>query len=308
MLSENQKNIFLPAGHVLFKEGDKGDTMYFINSGRVEVSTKEGFKATTEQGDFFGEGVLLNKQGRRNATIKCITPLHAIEIGRDYFDKYLSGGFETELALRERDRLRRQNRAEDILRLQHRVFDNTIEKGDYIYMKGEEGSDIFFLEDGVIDINVDGHSVYTVRAGELLGEYATIFGRPRNTSAQCVSNHCKLQIMKPKDFESIMKSNPSVRDGLRDVASRREFKKALVYATKKDFPSTEKKLKEAFEAIDDDGSGEIDLSEVDVLLRKMDNTFTDNDIAHIMNSLDLDGAGTIEWTEFKRVFGMSGAK
>ena len=114
--------------------------------------------------------------------------------------------------------------------------------------------------------------------------------------------------MEPKDFDSIMKSNPSVREGLREVVLRREFKKALVFATKKPFPQKVEELKEAFIVIDDDKSGEIDLSEIDVLLRKMDSTFTDDDIEQILNSLDLDGGGNIDWEEFKRIFGMTGTK
>lgn len=307
LLSEHMKNVYLPAGHIIFEEGDEGDSMFFINSGRVEVTTKEGFTAITDQGDFFGEGVLLKKDGRRTATIKCITPLHAIEIGRDYFEKYVADGFEIELALIERDRLRRQERAKVILGLQHHLDSERIEKGDYVYTKREDGDDIFLLEEGLIDIDVDGHYVYTVKAGELLGEYSMIFGRNRNTSARCVSDHCKIEVMELKKFERIVNSNSSIRDGLRDVVFRREFKKALVYATEKAFPQTEKELKEVFEKIDLDDSGLIDFDEIRVLLRKMDKSFTDSDIAQILESLDLDGAGKIQWAEFKRIFGMHGS-
>jgi CRP-like cAMP-binding protein len=357
LVSENMKSIFLPAGHVIFREGEEGDKIYFINSGRVEVSTKDGFKATTEQGDFFGEGALLSTTGKRNATIKCITPLDAIEISKEYFEKYLAGGSSTEISVREKDRLRRQNRAKAILGLQHRLDAVTIENGGCIYEKGEEGNDIFLVENGVVDMCVDGHPVYSVQPGELFGAYAyvkfnfcalclriwscsiasfatnilirkkrenatsaltyfflynnkfsTIFGRPRNTTALCASKQCKIQIMEPKDFDSIMKSNPSVREGLREVVLRREFKKALVFATKKPFPQKVEELKEAFIVIDDDKSGEIDLSEIGVLLRKMDSTFTDDDIEQILNSLDIDGGGDIGWEEFKRIFGMTGTK
>lgn len=304
LLSEHMKNVYLPAGHVIFEEGDKGDSMFFLNSGRVEVTTRDGFKTTTEQGDFFGEGVLVKKEGGRSATIKCLTPVHAIEIGRDYFEKYVADGFEIELALIERDRLRRQERAKSILRLQNHLNSEVIRNGDYVYRKWEDGDDIFLLEEGLVDIDVDGNNVYTVKAGELLGEYSMIFGRNRNTNARCVSDRCKIEVMELKDFEGMIKSNPSIRDGLRDVVFRREFKKALAFATKKPFPSTEAELKEAFEKIDLDKSGLINFDEIRVLLREMDKTFTDDDIAQILESLDLDGAGKIQWAEFKRIFGM----
>ena len=308
LLSEHMKNVYLPAGHVIFEEGDEGDSMFFINSGRVEVTTKEGFKAITEQGDFFGEGVLINKNGKRTASIKCITPLHAIEIDRKYFEKYVEDGLEIELALIERDRLRRQERAKAILGLQHQLLTTVIKKGDYVYLKWEDGDDIFLLEEGLIDIDVDGHYVYTVKAGELLGEYSMIFGRNRNTSARCVSDKCKIEALELKDFERIIESDKTIKAGLRDVVYRREFKKALVYETKKAFPSTERELKEVFEQLDLDHSGYIDFAEIRHLLQKMDKTFTHEDISNILDSLDLDASGQIQWEEFKRIFcGMHGS-
>jgi serine/threonine protein kinase len=54
LLAENMRNTYFPAGHIVYREGDKGHKMYFINSGRVEVSTKDGFRTITNQGDFFG--------------------------------------------------------------------------------------------------------------------------------------------------------------------------------------------------------------------------------------------------------------
>jgi len=306
LLSKNMKNVYLPAGHVIFKEGDEGESMFFINSGRVEITTNAGFKATTEQGDFFGEGALLKKQGKRSATVKCVTPIHAIEIGRDYFEKYVDSALEIELAIAERDRLRRQERAKSILGIQNRMQREVIQKGDYVYKQEEEGDDIFLLDEGKVDIDVNGQSVFKVGAGELFGEYSTIFGRPRNTSARCLSDKCKIEVMVMDDFKKIVQSNPDVRDGLRDVVFRREFQKALVYATKKAFPSTEKELRATFDILDLDRSQAIDFDEVRSLLKNMDPSFSNSDIANIMKSLDLDSGGSIEWAEFRRIFGMHG--
>ena len=74
LLSDHMNNKYYPRGHTIYKEGDKGDAIYFINSGTVEVSTRNGFNTTLSQGELFGEGALLDSKGRRSATIRCITP------------------------------------------------------------------------------------------------------------------------------------------------------------------------------------------------------------------------------------------
>jgi len=282
--------------------------MYFINSGRVEVSTKDGFKTITEQGDFFGEGALLDKKARRNATIRCVTPVHAIEISKEYFDKYIADGQDAALSLREKIKLRKWSRAKSILNLQKNLNEKTYRNGDFVYEQGQEGSELFIVEEGAIDVMVEDHTVFTVKKGELCGDYALVFGRPRNTSAKCVSDQCKLQALNAKEFQKLTRSNPFVRESLREIALRREFQKALVFAIKKSFPTKEDELREAFHAVDYNKSGQIDLSDVALMLKNMDSTFSDKDIAEILNSLDLDESGSIQWGEFKRVFGMSGTK
>jgi CRP-like cAMP-binding protein len=308
LLSENMKNKYFPAGHVIYHEGERGHNMYFINSGRVEVSTRDGFKTITEQGDFFGEGALLNKGSRRNATIRCLTPVHAIEISKEYFEKYLKDGYDIALSLKEKNRMRQRSRAQSILTLQKSLTEHTMKKGDYLYKQGEDGNNLFLVQEGAVDVMVENHTVFTSGPGGLCGEYALIFGRPRNTSAVCVSDQCIVQSMEAKDFDKLARSNPYVRESLREMALRRQFQKALVYATNKSFPTKVEELRRAFQAADYNHSGRIDLSDVAVMLRKMDPSFTDKDIAEILNSLDLDDDGAVEWEEFKRVFGMSGTR
>ena len=251
----------------------------------------------------------MNKRGRRNATIRCLTPVHAIEISKEYFDKYLADGQDTALSLREKDKMRRRNRAKGILTLQKSLKELSIGKGEYVYKQGEPGSELFIVEDGVLDVTVDDQTVFKVEKGELCGEYSLVFGnRPRNTSAKCTSNECKLLTMDAKDFKKLIRANPSVREGLHETALRRQFQKALVFATKKPFPTKEQDLKEAFSSVDYNHSGQIDLSDVALMLKNMDNSFTNKDIAQILNSLDLDDNGSISWDEFKRIFGMTGTR
>jgi CRP-like cAMP-binding protein len=166
----------------------------------------------------------------------------------------------------------------------------------------------FLIENGVVEVKVDNHTVFSAEPGDVCGEYALIFERPRNTSAVCTSDRCTLQSMGAEDLRELIQSHPYVQESLRELALRRQFQKALVFATKKSFPTKEEELREAFDAVDFNKSGQIDLSDCAIMLRKMDKSFTNKDISEILHSLDLDNSGSINWEEFKRVFGMSGTR
>ncbi len=305
LLSDNMKNRYFPTGHVIYREGDNGRNMYFINSGRIDVSTKDGFTSTRETGDFFGEGALLSKNGKRSATIKCITPVHAIEISKEYFEKYLADGYDTRLSLRERDKTRKRNRAKTILASTKNMEEKIYFKGASIYEQGQSGDEVCIIESGQVDVTIDEHVVFSVGPGELCGEHAVIVNKPRNTSAKCVSEKCLVHLLKAGDFRKIVNESASLRESLKDITHRREFQKALVFTTKKAFPRTEAELREAFEEADYNRSGKIDLSDITMMLKQMDTTVTNKEIKEILDSLDLDESGAVNWEEFKRVFGMT---
>lgn len=79
-------------GEVIVKEGDPGESMYLIKSGRVEVTTinpidkSRMLLATLESGEFFGE-VSLIKSKPRTASVTALTPVELMEIRRDQFDE-----------------------------------------------------------------------------------------------------------------------------------------------------------------------------------------------------------------------------
>jgi len=102
LLAENMKNRYFPSGQIVYKEGETGNAMYFINSGSIEVYNKDGNKQVRSTGDFFGEGALLHPKQIRSASIRCLTPVHAIEISREYFEKYLASDENIKMNLREK--------------------------------------------------------------------------------------------------------------------------------------------------------------------------------------------------------------
>jgi serine/threonine protein kinase len=305
LLGENMKNRYFPKGHIIYREGEGGNHMYFINSGTIEVSTKDGSLAKRSQGDFFGEGALLHPRKIRSATIRCITPVHAIEISREYFEKYLATSQEsTYLTLKEKDLTRKRNRAKSILRLQNNMKDLTIKKGDYVFEIGTEGGELFILEEGKVDVVVEDHIVFSLSPGDMCGEHSLIFGKPRNTSAICRSDQCKLHVMRARDFYTFLGAHPAVKKSVRDICLRREFQKALVFRTKRPFPTRHADFKAAFDAADEDLSGHISAANMTSMLKQMDPTLTDCDIHEILCSLDLDETGQVSFEEFKSIFGV----
>jgi CRP-like cAMP-binding protein len=75
-------------GHVLFREGDAGDEMYILQSGRVAIKKKvqdgETVLAVLEKGDFFGEMAMLERLPR-SATAEVVEEGDLIVISGDMF-------------------------------------------------------------------------------------------------------------------------------------------------------------------------------------------------------------------------------
>lgn len=301
LLSDNMENKHYPEGYRMYKEGAKGDAIYFINSGTVEVSTRAGFKTTLSNGQMFGEGALLDKKGRRSATITCKTPVHVVRISKEFYQKFmLSANSDINLTLREQDRARDRDRALKIMRLQTKLVERAFVEGEALFTSGEEGKSIFITEKGVIKIIGDD---VMIQPGEIVGEHALLTGLPRNATGVCASKACKAYEMSAKDFSYLFNSSPDMKQSFRDICFRRDFKKAIAKNFGKDFGRNEEELKKAFESMDSDQSGAIGLEEVKDLFRTLYPTLPDDDpiYSQALQSLDLEGTNSITWDEFKKI-------
>ena len=302
LLAENMKNKFFPAGRLVYTEDEIGNHMYFIHSGTVEVTTKDGSKAQRKQGDFFGEGALLHPKMMRSATVTCKTPVHAMEISREYFEKYISSSDTTLLlTLREKDKIRKRNRAKTILKLQRNLVRREIAAGEHFFENGDDGDSMFILEEGNVRIVVKEKEVLTVMAGNVFGEHSVMTGRQRNCAAVCHSETgCIADVLMGSDFRKLMDSSPNIQTSLRDLLLRREFKKAVVLRLEKEFPYTQPE--EAFAAADASKIGVLDFESIANLMRDMDPDYTDDEVREIIQVLDLTNSGVVGFDEFKKVF------
>ena len=87
----------VPAGTTIFQEGQPGDEMYVIQSGRVEIlkNAKGTEKRLTvlEKGDFFGEISILENIPR-TASARAITDVDLVRINQSTFDEMLRNNSE----------------------------------------------------------------------------------------------------------------------------------------------------------------------------------------------------------------------
>jgi small-conductance mechanosensitive channel len=87
-IAEYSELLDYPKGTVLAEEGESGERMFAILSGRVEV-LKHGKRVTTlAAGDIFGE-ISLFSGGQRTASVRALTDLEVLEIPEDGFETIL---------------------------------------------------------------------------------------------------------------------------------------------------------------------------------------------------------------------------
>ena len=73
----------VPAGTTIIRKGGRGDAMYFIASGSVEVESSND-KVVLQEGDFFGEVALLSREPR-SATVTALRSTDLLVLEADDF-------------------------------------------------------------------------------------------------------------------------------------------------------------------------------------------------------------------------------
>src|SRR5262245_40309104 len=96
-------------GHVLFHEGDEGDDMYIIQSGRVAIKKKvkdgEATLAVLEKGDFFGEMSILERLPR-SASAEVIEEGDLIVISSETFGDMIKANPEIAVRMLRKQSIR----------------------------------------------------------------------------------------------------------------------------------------------------------------------------------------------------------
>jgi MFS family permease len=96
-LARNLREVDLPAGTVVIREGEPGDLFYVVGEGEVRVTVGGQEVARYGPGHFFGEIALL-RDVPRQATVTTITDVRLLALERDHFLTAITGSRSASIA------------------------------------------------------------------------------------------------------------------------------------------------------------------------------------------------------------------
>jgi len=229
-------------GDFVCKEGDPGDSLYFISSGEVEVvkyvkkKRQDVHLSRLSEGDFFGEFGFFSDR-KRHASVRAMTDLEVLEISKQDLDTltvshprmrnillnfYKKRVIDTLLAFSPLfGCLAPDQRALLISRFAlRRLGENRV-----IFEEGAPPTSFFVIKQGEVEIYTSekGRETITLailKQGDFFGEISLILKQPRMASVR-TTRATELLELKQADFEYIVGTYSPIKSALEDLAQKR---------------------------------------------------------------------------------------
>ena len=235
------KHQIISPGVFIFKEGDRGDSIYIIASGEVEIIGKDKkgnnvVLSTLKEGDFFGEfGFFSN--ARRGASVRAASPATILEIGKSdvaeiiakhkrvaqvLFDFYKERVVDKLMAL---SRIFEPMTSSDRKAILARLTFGKFQQGVNIVNQGDRGDTMYLIKEGQVKVWVNdpkkGKIVMAVlEQGDFFGEIAMATSRPRIANVTAVTN-AELVLFSRPMIKDILVKYPQIKKVLEDVIKTR---------------------------------------------------------------------------------------
>lgn len=226
---------------VIVREGDKGNSLYFITSGEAKVfkktrDEKQVLVDVLKEGDFFGEFGFF-ADSKRHASVIASSDMEILEISKEAFEKvsreyprvsevlvefYKIRILDTLLALSPLFRvLDPADRKQLISRFQLMVAG----QGDVVIREGEPGDALYIIKSGSVEVmthNPRGEEVVLARLteGDFFGEIALISGAPRTATVRALKE-TRLMKLPKQEFEEIISKYPTVMEVAKSFLEQR---------------------------------------------------------------------------------------
>jgi CRP-like cAMP-binding protein len=230
MAIERVRLIQLPAGEVLFSQGDSGDDLFVVAWGEVAVLVPQEV-ARLSEGEFFGEIALLADQPR-TATVRATVDSQVLAFDRALLGDLVAASPDLLVVLlrflRERliatlaetSPLFAPFTALERLALAARFHFLEIDEGLRIIEEGGKSAGLFVLLAGEVQAVADHQTVVRLLPGEAFGEISLITGQPSTAQVTAMCK-CFLLFLPRADFTEIIMTHPQVLEYLGSLVEAR---------------------------------------------------------------------------------------
>lgn len=251
----------LPAGAFVIREGEPGNSFFFVAGGQLRVFATDGLGRQTDlaelgEGAVFGEMALLSAQPR-SASVGCITDADVLEVGRQSLaaladelapvaealhgftrERLLGNLMATSPLFKPFNRMQQR----DLLR---RFTSHDVSPGTVVINEGEEGRGLFVVLAGELDVSrraSDGTTVPLggLKTGDVFGEMSML--RNARTAATVVAQRNATVLFLAREYVTrIVQGVPEIKSYLEALAEDREIDNQLVLG-EDDTPADERIL------------------------------------------------------------------
>lgn len=194
------KEVTLKASERIIKQGDAGDFLFVIESGKLNcvMTAKDGTEKvvkTCESGDVFGELALLYNCPRA-ANVDAVEACVLWQLDRDTFNNIVK-----EAAQKKRQRydnflskvsLLTSMDAYERSQISDALKTETFEVGAIIVNQGDPGHKFYIIEEGAAVATKGEQQVMSYGAGDYFGELALIRNQPRAATVTC---HTQVKVL-----------------------------------------------------------------------------------------------------------------
>jgi len=251
----------LPAGAAVIREGEAGNSFFFVAGGQLRVFATDGLGRQTElaklgENAVFGEMALLSAQPR-TATVECTSDVDLFEVTRQSLtvladelgavaealhgftrERLLGNLMATSALFKPFNRMQQR----DLLR---RFSSHDVAPGTIVINEGEEGRGLFVVLSGDLDVSrraADGNVIPLggLKTGDVFGEISMVRKAP--TTATVVAQRAATVLFLGREFvERMVAGVPEIKNYLEALAEGREIDNQLLLG-EEEIPADERIL------------------------------------------------------------------
>jgi CRP-like cAMP-binding protein len=218
----------LAEGARVFDEGDPGESLYFVNAGRLEVKAQGSKLGVVAAGDCFGEFSFLTGEPR-TASIRALEPSELLELSaramrgitekharlkQVLFDLYRERALNNVLSASP---LFQVLPSKDRARLAPRFKLVELARGENAFREGERGGALFLIKRGAVEVKatLKGEPIILARLvrHQFFGEVSFLTGVPRTATVHATEDTELLKV-EEDELRELLRHHPYMREVL----------------------------------------------------------------------------------------------